>query len=261
MKKHAKKIPLFFKIAGIAGILDCLSISLVSNFNFGTLFPGGLGCIFLAYGCFYQKLNQWGKSGFGKLFMTTAKTGFCIFFISFFFITAIIIQNGAKTPSKDADAMVVLGAALHGWTVSPALAQRLDTAKQYWDNNNVSYIVVTGSQGPQEHRTEASAMKEYLVNKGVPADVILIEDKAHNTLQNFIFSKKILDEIFQQKEYNIVYVTNYFHTFRAGLLAEQIGFHAEGLGAPVTIYMLPNYYIREYFSVIKYFVIDRQQKF
>ena len=186
MKKNLqnKKI-LFFKILGIAGILDCLSISLVSNFNFGTLFPGALGCVFLIYGCFYQKLNEWGNHGFGKFFMKTAKIGLTIFFISFFIITSIVIQNGAKTPNKNADAIIVLGAALHGWDVSPALAQRLDTAKQYWDENNVSYIVVTGSQGPQEDRTEASAMKEYLVNKGVPADEILIEDKAHNTKQNF----------------------------------------------------------------------------
>ena len=68
MKKNLqnKKI-LFFKILGIAGILDCLSISLVSNFNFGTLFPGALGCVFLIYGYFYQKLNEWGNYGFGKL--------------------------------------------------------------------------------------------------------------------------------------------------------------------------------------------------
>ena len=257
MKKNLqnKKI-VFFKIFGTAGILDCLSISLVSNFNFGTLFPGALGCVFLIYGYFYQKLNEWGNYGFGKFFMKTAKIGLTIFFISFFIITSIVIQNGAKTPDKDADAIIVLGAALHGWDVSPALAQRLDTAKQYWDENHVSYIVVTGSQGPQEDRTEAEAMKEYLINKGVPADVILIEDKAHNTKQNFIYSKKILDDIYQNEYYNIVYVTNYFHTFRAGLLAEKIGFHAQGLGAPVTIYMLPNYYIREYFSVIKYFVLD-----
>ncbi|NDO45869.1 YdcF family protein [Clostridium sp. MD294] len=255
-KKVQKKIPLFFKILGAAGILDCLSISLVSNFNFGTLFPGGMGCIFLIYGCFYQKLNNWGKSGIGKIFMKTAKIGFCFFFISFFIITSIVILNGAKTPYKNADAIVVLGAALHGWTVSPALAQRLDTAKQYWDENDVSYIVVTGSQGPQEDRTEAEAMKEYLVTKGVPADVILIEDKAHNTRQNFTFSKQILDDIYQNENYTIVYVTNYFHTFRAGLLAEKVGFHAQGLGAPVTFYMLPNYYIREYFSVIKYFLLD-----
>ncbi len=257
MKKNLqKKAPLFFKILGSAGILDCLSISLVSNFNFGTLFPGGLGCIFLIYGCFYQKLNHWGTSGFGKFFMKTAKIGFSFFFISFFIISSIVIQNGAKNPDKNADAIIVLGAALHGWTVSPALAQRLNTAKQYWDNNDVSYIVVTGSQGPQEDRTEAEAMKEYLVTKGVPADVILIEDKAHNTRQNFEYSKKILDAIYQNNDYRIVYVTNHFHTFRAGLLAEKIGFDAQGLGAPVSFYMLPNYYIREYFSVIKYFLLD-----
>ncbi len=40
------------------------------------------------------------------------------------------------------------------------------------------------------------------------------------------------------------------------VLAEKIGFDAQGLGAPVTFYMLPNYYIREYFSVIKYFLLD-----
>ncbi len=253
------KIPFLCMLVGSIGIADSVITSFFSNFNLGTFFPGLLGAILLILGLFHDYLAQWSKFGWRKYVMKTLKIGFYLFLISFLAIMSVIVTNSAQEPWKNADAIVVLGAGLHGERVSQTLSFRLDEAKKYYEENNRPIILVTGSQGPQELVTEASAMKKYLLAKGIPEDHILTEEEAHNTRQNFIFSKKILDQHFQNQEYKIVYVTNYFHTFRAGLLAKKAGFQGQGAGAKVTTFLLPNFYIREYFSVLKYLALDSWQ--
>lgn len=251
------KIPLFCILIGSLGIADSLFVVLLSNFNLGTAFPGLLGFVLLLYGLFYEKWNLWEKnSNLGKLFMRTAKIGFFVWLISFVSVMLLLIQNAAHSPTKNADAVIVLGAGLHGDKVTETLALRLDKAMEYYHDNDSPLIVVSGGQGPQETVTEAFAMKKYLVEHGIPENDIMMEDASHNTRQNFENSKKILDDVFKNSSYKIVYVTNQFHTFRAGLLAKKAGFDADGFGAKDYTYLIPNLYSREYFSIIKYVLVD-----
>ncbi|MGL4790294.1 MAG: YdcF family protein, partial [Anaerotignaceae bacterium] len=148
------------------------------------------------------------------------------------------------------------GAALRGEEVSKTLALRLDVAYEYLVENSESIAVVSGGQGDNEEIPEATAMKRYLVRKGIDADRIIEEDKSTRTVENFQFSKEILDGIFQE-EYSVVYVTNGFHIFRSSLLAKQMGLNGSGLSADDVWYLELAHYIREYFSILKYFVIDR----
>ena len=56
-------------------------------------------------------------------------------------------------------------------------------------------IIVSGGRGRGEDITEASAMKDYLVSKGINKDMIIMEDKSKTTKENFDFSKKIIEHI------------------------------------------------------------------
>ncbi|MBQ9519797.1 MAG: YdcF family protein, partial [Firmicutes bacterium] len=80
-------------------------------------------------------------------------------------------------------------------------------------------FVVSGGQGAQESITEAKAMKTLLLDGGVPESQIILEENATSTSENFIYSKQILDEYFGDKPYNAAFVTNDFHCYRAGRLA------------------------------------------
>lgn len=62
-------------------------------------------------------------------------------------------------------------------------------ASRYYGHN---YVVVSGGQGMDEEVSEAFAMKEYLTNKGISEDRIIMEDKSTNTLEN-IKNTKVLD--------------------------------------------------------------------
>ena len=51
-------------------------------------------------------------------------------------------------------------------------------------------IVVSGGQGEGENITEATAMRNFLVDNGVDSSLIIMEDKSTNTYENFLYSKQ-----------------------------------------------------------------------
>src|SRR5690606_15628957 len=88
---------------------------------------------------------------------------------------------------------LVLGAALWDGRPSPALRERLDLAYQMYREGWVQYLILSGGKG-DEGPSEAEGMKQYLVEKGIPPDRLLLEDKSRNTAENIANSKKILLE-------------------------------------------------------------------
>ena len=67
-------------------------------------------------------------------------------------------------------------------------------------------------------------MRDYLIEKGLPADRVLAENKSTSTEENFAFSLDILKERGYSADTPIVYVSNAFHCYRAGRYAARAGF-------------------------------------
>lgn len=149
------------------------------------------------------------------------------------------------------DFIIALGSGLIGGErVSPLLASRLDKSiEQYRKYNEEPKIIVSGGQGPDELLSEAEAMKNYIVGKGVPEQDVLIEDKSRNTMQNMLFSKAIMDSI--KPDHKSIFVTNNYHVFRASIFARLAGLKkCEGVGAKTARYYMPSAFIREYIGII-----------
>ena len=153
----------------------------------------------------------------------------------------------------DYDALIVLGAAVHGDRVTWVLSNRLDTAYDYAAAHPNTTLVVSGGQGDGESVTEASAMAGYLVRRGIDQSRILQEDKATSTAENFAFSKAIIDEQLG-KDATIGFVTTRFHVYRAGRVALKGGIPARGLGAPDVWYLAINNFLRECVGICWYTV-------
>lgn len=117
--------------------------------------------------------------------------------------------------------------------------RRLDAALSYALDNPAAWVVVSGGQGPDEPRTEASAMAEYLVEHGLDAQRLLLEEASCSTYENFVYSKTILDQKLG-KPYRIVFVTSDFHIMRSAQLAESPGaFRPRGWQPPATRFLSP----------------------
>lgn len=164
----------------------------------------------------------------------------------------LLFACGARDNADGSEkAVIVLGCGIDGEQVSPKLARRLDKAAEYFAEHPDKPVIVSGGQGAQEDIPESTAMKRYLVSKGVPDDMIIEESKSTSTFENFEFSKHITDSLPGGDE--IVFVTSRFHIYRASRYATGAGFKAHHIGAAVQFYEIPSNYLREILATVKFF--------
>ena len=152
---------------------------------------------------------------------------------------------------------MVLGAGLRGTKISTSLLYRLETALDFHELYPDVKIIVSGGQGEGEKISEASAMRNFLVDNGVDSSQIIMEDKSTDTYENFLYTKKILDEESEVKDPTVTVISNNFHMFRAKFLAKEVGINTLGYPAPSHKVSAIVFYVREFFGVIKAFVFKR----
>lgn len=176
-------------------------------------------------------------------------------FVMMLFLSTFIILQGAITINfhrtsdvksiENVNTMIILGAKVNEDGISKTLKRRLDKAIEYYNTNkNINNIIVSGGQGSDEVVTEALAMKNYLVKNGVSEDKIIMEDKATTTLENIIFSKKIITD--KNLKGKVLIVTSDYHLFRGQFIASILGIDNEGLCSISPLSSRIYYMIREY---------------
>ena len=182
---------------------------------------------------------------------------FIALFISFLILESLIILEGNKAYEKKVDYLFILGAKLYGDIPSPSLLERLKVGVDYLKKHSDVKVVVTGGQGRDEFISEASAMKEYLVKKGIDEKRIILEDESINTFENIKFGLEKIRKLDNRKKLEVLIATNKFHILRSKLIAKRFSLEAYGLPAKVPPTVVIKSYMREYFALIKTFLIDR----
>lgn len=165
-------------------------------------------------------------------------------------ISVFMARAANDRPKDDNTTVVVLGCQVRNGAPSLMLAQRLRAAYDYLSEHESVKAVVSGGQGEDESISEAQCMKDWLVDKGISPERIFMEDKSVNTEENLSFSKSIIDENGLPKRITIV--TDGFHQLRADILAERIGIESNNISAKTRWYLLPTYWVREWFGVLYY---------
>ena len=185
---------------------------------------------------------------FRRIFVTLSCLG-CILFI---IVQGCIISGFSLKGPDRLDYLVVLGAQMKANGPSKALQYRLDEAIRYLEGNPDTQVIVSGGQGADEHISEAQGMYDYLVEKGISPDRILLEDQSKNTFQNLTFSAEYLD-----KDNDLVgVVSNNFHVFRATKIAKKAGYkNVYGIAAKGEPFLQYNNMMREFFGVMKDFLV------
>lgn len=170
-----------------------------------------------------------------------------------FLLAEICILSGftAKGP-EGLDYIIVLGAQLKTTGPSKVLKMRLDKAYDYLERNNDTRVIVSGAQGSDEPMSEAQGMYDYLVEKGIDMNRIIMEDQSRNTSQNINFSSEFLDK---EKD-KVGIITNNFHVFRSVRIAKRCGYqNVYGIAAKSEFYLQPNNMMREFLAVMKDYLV------
>jgi SanA protein len=124
-------------------------------------------------------------------------------------------ENIDEAPITDIG--LILGAAAYGNNLSDILKDRMDTGIELYNKGKVSSLILSGAEN------EASAMKKYALDKGVPESVIVEDPIGINTMasiQNLKADGK-----------KITIITQKYHLPRALFIAGHYGIDAVGVEA------------------------------
>ena len=95
--------------------------------------------------------------------------------LSFAILLGLVLTGSYDHISGDPQVMIILGCQVRENGPSVLLKDRLDEALSYLEEHPDLTVVVSGGQGPDEPTTEAQAMADYLVERGVEEENILLE--------------------------------------------------------------------------------------
>ncbi len=182
------------------------------------------------------------------------------------------------------DYIIIHGAGLDGTRPTPLLAGRIDKALELWNKQHQQgKFVASGGQGADEVVSEAQAMRDYLLEKGVPADAILMEDKSTTTWENLKNSIAVIradhtsaasndaangnssasdgtaasgdvtasDSTGACGDFTTAVVSSDFHVFRCAEYAHNLGIKADGIGSHTKGWYWPTAFIREFIAITK----------
>ena len=244
-------------VIGILGIIDSIFVSRINvSLTVGTIAPAIIGVLFIIYAALKLKLKGGHiipHNGL-RIFIIVS---FCLFLALFTTIESILLINASSKQHEHVETnfVVVLGCGIFpDGMLTRSLTRRLNVAYDYLEEHPNTICIVSGGQGPNEPTTEAYAMKQYLMERGIGEERIIEEDKSTSTNENLMFSKEIMLEY--DKDLTVAIATSDFHIFRAKLLAKKHGLDAIGLPSVTSWYIWINSYLREFLAVIKTLLFD-----
>ena len=221
-------------------------------FNLGNA-SGSIAFLLLSFFFIFNKtiarmLDKLWTYSIGKVIIIVV-TAFIIIGLSIVIIISALMINAMNDYPKDnANVVVILGCKVNGTSPSLMLTKRLESAYGYLSENEDALVIVSGGQGEGEDISEAQCMKNYLIDKGVSEDRIIMEDKSTDTYENILFSKQLMVDL--ELESKIIIATDGFHQLRAKMIADKLDIQTYSISAKTPVYLLPTYWIRECFGVI-----------
>jgi len=145
-----------------------------------------------------------------------------------------IYRYSSIAVDKQADAAVVLGAAVWSQNVSPVFRERINHAVDLYRKGKVRKLIFTGGQGNSNEPTEAAAASSYAQANGIPIQDILVEQKSHTTFENIVNAKQLADA---NSLKTVLIVSDPMHMKRAMTMARDVGLIAYPSPTPTTRYV------------------------
>lgn len=133
-----------------------------------------------------------------------------------------------------ADAIVVLGGGAYERTVREAVNpddlvnSRLAAGARAWRAGLAPTVILSGGRGPPGH-TEARNMAKAMARFGIPASVLLLEERSRDTRDNAAFTAVLAREHGMKR---VLLVTSALHMPRASLLFRDAGVDVVPVSVP-----------------------------
>ena len=243
-------------IAAVCLAIGCVLYFLLTPYRFLGLASLGTAFVALVYMGLHALSN--GEPKLSKTLNRIFSYGLILFLMALAVTEACIVSDARSESDIGADYAIVLGAGVNGTEPSRSLAARLDAAWEYSQEHPETIFILSGGQGNGEEISEAHCMADWLEEKGLPSERMILEQEAENTLENIIFSRDLILEREPGFKGNVCIITEGYHVLRARLMALDNGFvNVTAVGGYTGLPILTvNYYLREAFA-IWYYMLTR----
>src|SRR6185437_4340647 len=131
-----------------------------------------------------------------------------------------VLVVGRRDNAPSANAIVVLGAAQYEGRPSPVLRARLDHVLELWRRGVAHVVIVTGGTGVGDTTSEAMVSRRYLLQRGVPDSVVIMETHGLTTIQSLRAVSSIVAALPGR---SVILVSDPFHMLRLSILARHLG--------------------------------------
>ncbi len=144
-------------------------------------------------------------------------------------LVTLIYWQARTDEARPVDAIVVMGAAQYNGRPSPVFRARLQHALDLYNAGLAPLIVVTGGKAPDDEFTEGEAAQAWLEERGVPPEVILVENEGRSTWE----SVQGIPSVFSStRDARMLAVSDGFHLLRSELMLREVGYSAYSSAAP-----------------------------
>jgi Uncharacterized membrane protein len=158
---------------------------------------------------------------------------------------AFVTIDGLSDNGENADCAVVLGNKVNAdGTLSARLEKRMECALNLHESGRVKFFLVSGGLGKEGHY-EGEIMKQYLLARGVPESLVVVDNDGANT-RNTVKNTLAMQEALDCKK--LIIVSQFYHITRAKALFRKAGF-SDVSGASPRFFEL-----RDVYSLLREFV-------
>ncbi len=129
-------------------------------------------------------------------------------------------QAANTTLTRNADVIVVLGAAQLNGRPGEVLEARLTEAKRIYELGLAPHIITVGAGAPGDRTTEAASGKYWLTNNGVKSKKVTSLEVGRDT---WVETQNYVKFMTLKKMQDVIIVTDPFHCRRAMTMANDLG--------------------------------------
>ncbi len=149
------------------------------------------------------------------------------------------------------DFLLILGCRVRENEAEETLRMRAERAADYLkEYPDTVAIACGGIVHSDQYISEAQAIEEILISKGIEKKRIIREDKSTTTVENFRNAKKIIGD----GEHSLALLSSDFHLMRANLITKKAGLICETVSAPSPKKEKAKNYIREFLALIIFII-------
>ena len=171
------------------------------------------------FGIFRAGVIETGSSNRSSKFLWVVLP-FAAVVAAFAVIALRVVHDSHQQQLRNADAIVVFGAAQYDGHPSPVFRARLDHAYDLFRRGMAPFIVTTGGAASDPKFSEGGVGHDYLMRRGIPELALIAETQGSNTAQS---AERVAVIMRENHMTSCIAVSDAYHVFRIRKMLEHEG--------------------------------------